>query len=74
MTMRLTGHVPRVGEHRNACSGLVGKPDGWSPLERSKHIWKNNTEIVLKCRLKGRLLDSSGLRKGPVARYCERTV
>lgn len=65
--------MPRVGERRSACSGLVGKPDGWSPLERSKHSWKNNIEIVLKCKLKGRLLASSGSRKGPVASYCVRT-
>jgi len=49
------------------------KPDGWSPLERSKHRWKNNIETVLKCRLKGRLLAFSGSRKIPVASYCERT-
>jgi hypothetical protein len=72
VTMRWAGHVARVGKHRNGCSGLVGKPDGWSPLERSKHRWHNNFEIVLNCRLKGSLLDSSGPRKEPAARRCER--
>jgi hypothetical protein len=45
--MRWAGNVAGVGEHRNACSSLVGKPDGWSTLERSKHRWKNNIETII---------------------------
>jgi hypothetical protein len=31
--MRWAGHVARMGEKRNACRLLVGKPEGKRPLE-----------------------------------------
>jgi hypothetical protein len=34
--MRLAGHVARMGEKRNACRGLVGKPEGKRPLGRPR--------------------------------------
>jgi hypothetical protein len=30
------GHVARIGEKRNACKLLVGKPEGKGPLERPR--------------------------------------
>jgi hypothetical protein len=40
--MRWVGHVARVGEKRNACRLLVGKPEGKSPLGRPRLRWFNN--------------------------------
>jgi hypothetical protein len=37
--MRLAGHVARMGEKRNACKILVGKPEGKRSLERSMLRW-----------------------------------
>jgi hypothetical protein len=34
--MRCTGHIARMGEKRNACRTLVGKPEGKRPLGRPK--------------------------------------
>jgi hypothetical protein len=34
--MRWTGHVARMGEERNACRILVGKPEGIRPLGRPR--------------------------------------
>jgi hypothetical protein len=35
--MRWAGHVVRMGEKRNACRVLVGKPERRRPLERPRH-------------------------------------
>jgi hypothetical protein len=35
--MRWAGHVACMGEWRNMCRVLVGKPEGKRPLERSRH-------------------------------------
>lgn len=32
-------------EKRNACTMLVGKPNGKRPLERSGHRWENNIKM-----------------------------
>jgi hypothetical protein len=37
--MRWTGHVARMGEKRNACRLLVGKPEGKRPLGRPRRRW-----------------------------------
>jgi hypothetical protein len=37
--MRLSGHVARMGEKRNACKLLVGKPEGKRPLGRPRRRW-----------------------------------
>jgi hypothetical protein len=42
--MRWAGHVARMGEKRNACRILVGKPEGKRPLVRPRHRWVNLTE------------------------------
>jgi hypothetical protein len=34
--MRWAGHVARMGKKRNACSLLVGKPEGRRPLGRPR--------------------------------------
>jgi hypothetical protein len=34
--MRWEGHVARIGEGRNVCRVLVGKPGGKRPLERPR--------------------------------------
>jgi hypothetical protein len=36
---RWAGHVARMGEKRNAYRMLVGKPEGRSPLERTRRRW-----------------------------------
>jgi hypothetical protein len=37
--MRWAGHVARMGERRNACRLLVGKPEGTRLLGRPRHRW-----------------------------------
>jgi hypothetical protein len=46
--MRREGHAARKGGIRNACSALVGKSEGKSPLGRLKHRWKGNIKMDLK--------------------------
>jgi hypothetical protein len=41
------GHVARIGEKRNACRLLVGKPEGKKPLGRQKHTWVNSIRMDL---------------------------
>jgi hypothetical protein len=36
------------GETRNACTILVGKPEGKRPLGRSRRRWVNNIKIYLR--------------------------
>jgi hypothetical protein len=45
--MRWAGHVARMGEKRNACRLLVGKPEGKRPLRRPRHRWVDNIRIDL---------------------------
>jgi hypothetical protein len=33
---------------KNLCKHLAGKAEGKKPLERSRHIWEDNTEMDLK--------------------------
>jgi hypothetical protein len=40
----MEGHVAHMGEMRNACKILVGKPEGKRPLSRPTHRWR----IILK--------------------------
>jgi hypothetical protein len=37
--MKWTGHVTRIGKERNAYRLLVRKPEGKSPLVRSRRRW-----------------------------------
>jgi hypothetical protein len=37
-----------MGEKRNACRILVGKPEGKRPLGRRRHRWKDNIRMYLR--------------------------
>jgi hypothetical protein len=43
-----TRHVALMGEKRNACRILVGKPEGKRPLGRSRSRWVDNIVIYLR--------------------------
>jgi hypothetical protein len=45
--MRWAGHVARMGEKRNVCRLLVGKPEGKRPLGRPRHRWMDNIKTDL---------------------------
>jgi hypothetical protein len=45
-SMRWAGHVARMGEKRNACRILVGKPERTRPLGRPRRRWVDNIKIV----------------------------
>jgi hypothetical protein len=45
--MRWAEHVARMGEKRNACRLLVGKPEGKRPLGRPRRRWVDNIKIYL---------------------------
>jgi hypothetical protein len=46
--MRWTGHVARMGEGRNVCRVLVGKPKGKRPLGRPMHRWQDGIKVDLR--------------------------
>jgi hypothetical protein len=46
--MRCAGHVARIGEKRNACRILVGKPEGKRPLVRPRRKWVDNIKMDLR--------------------------
>jgi hypothetical protein len=41
-------YVARMGEKRNACRILVGKPEGKRPLGRPRRRWVDNIKIDLR--------------------------
>jgi hypothetical protein len=43
--MRWTEQVARVGEKRDACRILVGKPEGKRPLGRPRRRWENSIKM-----------------------------
>jgi hypothetical protein len=45
--MRWAGHVARMGEKRNGCRLLVGKPDRRRPLGRPRCRWVDNIRMGL---------------------------
>jgi hypothetical protein len=45
--MSWAGHVARMGEGRNVYRGLVGKPEGKSPLGRPRRRWKDGIKMDL---------------------------
>jgi hypothetical protein len=47
-SMRWAGYVARVGEKRNACRVLVGKPERKRPLGRPKRRWEDNIKMDLR--------------------------
>jgi hypothetical protein len=46
--MMWVGHVARVGEGRNVCRVLAGKPKGKRQLERPRRRWKNGIIMDLR--------------------------
>jgi hypothetical protein len=59
--MRWAGHVARMGEKRNMCRLLVGKPEGKKPLGRPRRKWINNIKMgLLRDRIGCCELDWSG--------------
>jgi hypothetical protein len=47
-SIRLAGHVARMGEMRNASKILVGIPERKRPLGRPRRRWKDNIRIYLR--------------------------
>jgi len=47
-TMRLAGHVARMGEERGLYRVLVGKPDERRPLGRPRRRWVDNIRMDLQ--------------------------
>jgi hypothetical protein len=45
--MRWAGHVARMGEKRNVCRLLVGKPEGKRPLGRPRRRGMDNIKMGL---------------------------
>jgi hypothetical protein len=45
--MTWAGHVARMGEKRNACRILLGKPEGKRPLRRPRRRWVDNIKMDL---------------------------
>jgi hypothetical protein len=43
--MRWVGHVAHIGDMRNTCKILVGKPEGKRPLGRPRRRWEGNIKI-----------------------------
>jgi hypothetical protein len=46
--MRGAGHASCMGEKRNACRVLVGKPEGKRPLGRPGCRWEDNFKVDLR--------------------------
>jgi hypothetical protein len=45
--MRWAGHVARMGENRNACRIVMGKPEGKRPLGRPRCRWVDDIIMEL---------------------------
>jgi hypothetical protein len=45
--MKWAEHVARIGEKRNTCMLLVGKPEGRRPLGRPRRKWVDNIRMDL---------------------------
>jgi hypothetical protein len=46
--MRWEGCVERIGEERNACSVLLGKPEGKRLLGKPIRSWEDNIKMDLR--------------------------
>ena len=46
--MRWAGHVARMGERRDLYRVLVGRPEGYRPLGRSRRRWHYNIKMDLQ--------------------------
>jgi hypothetical protein len=45
--MRWAEHMAQMGEKRNVCRLLVGKPEGKRPQGRPRHTWMDNIKMDL---------------------------
>jgi hypothetical protein len=45
---QMVGKLARMGEKRNICRILVGKPEGMSPLGRPRRRWVDNIKMDLR--------------------------
>jgi hypothetical protein len=45
--MRWVGHVARMGEERNVCRVLMGKPEGKRPLGRPRRRWEDGIRMEI---------------------------
>jgi hypothetical protein len=45
--MKWAGHIARMGEKRNACRLMVGKPEGRRPVGRPIRRWLDNIRMDL---------------------------
>jgi len=46
--MRRAGHVACMGEKRNVCRVLVGKPEESRPIARPRSRWDDNIKMDLQ--------------------------
>jgi hypothetical protein len=46
--IRWAGSVAGLGEKRNTCMVLVGRPEQKRPLRRPRHRWEDNIKIDLR--------------------------
>ena len=70
--MRLAGRVARMGERRDICRVLVGKPEGKRPLGRPRRRWGDNIKMDLQeVGCGGCGLDRGSSGYGQVASTCE---
>jgi hypothetical protein len=46
--IRCVGHVARMGERRDVCRVLVGKPERKKPLGIPRHRWEDNSKMDLQ--------------------------
>jgi len=45
---RWAGHVARIGDRRVSCRVLVGRPEGKTPIGRSRGRWENNIKMDIQ--------------------------
>jgi hypothetical protein len=46
--MRWAGLVAQMGDMRNVCSTLIGKPEGKGPRGRTRRRWESNIKRELR--------------------------
>jgi len=46
--MKWAGHVASMGKKIGVYNGLVGRPEGRSPIGRTRHRWDDNIKMELQ--------------------------